>query len=300
MFNLSGKTALITGAGRGVGRGIALALARAGAKVIVNDLDEERAKETVALINKEAMETWNRNNPSTPKDKQDIQKIEANYIPLPFDVTDYEAVESALSSAAFNPNSTSPNSTGSNSPSDDFQVDILINNAGIINNMTMAQFKDTTPDDWRPYIELNLFGVMNCSKAALPNMLKRNFGRIITISSGAGFTGMPLGFSTYGAGKGGAAAFMKHLAIETATQGITANTVALGLMTSAFEGNSSQDTNGTSDSGASPGIEALAKTIPVGRLGTPADVGALCVYLASEEASWLTGQVIHLNGGSLT
>jgi len=91
--------------------------------------------------------------------------------------------------------------------------------------------------------------------------------------------------SLYGAGKGGAIAFMRHLAIELARDGVTANTLALGLM---------------SNAGDAAATKAIAATVPVGRLGTPDDVGAAVVYLASPEASWITGQTIGLNGGSTT
>jgi NAD(P)-dependent dehydrogenase (short-subunit alcohol dehydrogenase family) len=106
----------------------------------------------------------------------------------------------------------------------------------------------------------------------------------VTISSGAGVTGINLGVSLYGAGKGGAIAFMRHLAIENAKAGITANCLALGLM------DNKDDREAT---------EHLARTVPVGRLGTPEDVGAAVVYLVSDEAAWLTAQTIHLDGGSL-
>lgn len=246
MFDISGKTALITGAGQGVGRGIAIALNNAKAKVLINDLYPDRA-EAVA---------------------KEIKNAE----PVAFDVADYDAVESALAS---------------------LDIDILVNNAGIPETMAMLQFKDSTPDDWRPYIDVNLYGVLNCTRAIINQMCEKNWGRVITISSGAGSTGMRNGVSTYAAGKGGALSFMRHLAWENARQGITANTISLGLM------DKIGDVAGE-ESEFSDAIAKLAKGIPVGRLGTPEDVGAMCVYLASPEASWITGQNIHLNGGSLT
>ena len=124
---------------------------------------------------------------------------------------------------------------------------------------------------------------MNCAKAAIGSMIDQQWGRVITISSGAGQIGMNIGVSPYAAGKAGASGFMRHLAIENAKHGVTVNTISLGLVL---------------DDPAM--VEALAKTIPVGRMGTPSDVGALAVYLASDEASWLTGQTIGLNGGALT
>jgi NAD(P)-dependent dehydrogenase (short-subunit alcohol dehydrogenase family) len=127
--------------------------------------------------------------------------------------------------------------------------------------------------------------VMNCVRAVLDGMRARGFGRIITISSGAGQTGLALGVAAYAAGKGGQIAFMRHIALENARSGVTANTLALGLM---------------SNAGGNDVTAVLAKSVPVGRLGTPEDVGAACVFLASNEASWLTGQTIGLNGGNLT
>jgi NAD(P)-dependent dehydrogenase (short-subunit alcohol dehydrogenase family) len=130
-----------------------------------------------------------------------------------------------------------------------------------------------------------VYGVMNCVRAVLASMRERHFGRIVTIASGAGQAGLALGVSAYAAGKGGQIAFMRHVALENAGAGITANTLALGLM---------------SNAGGADVTATLARTVPVGRLGTPEDVGAACVFLASNEAGWLTGQTIGLNGGGLT
>ena len=105
---------------------------------------------------------------------------------------------------------------------------------------------------------------------------------VITISSGAGITGLHIGVSPYAAGKGGAISFMRHLAAETARYGVTANSLALGMMQPA-----------NADATA-----ALVRQIPVGRTGTPDDVGTACVYLASDEAAWMTGQTLHLDGGA--
>jgi NAD(P)-dependent dehydrogenase (short-subunit alcohol dehydrogenase family) len=126
---------------------------------------------------------------------------------------------------------------------------------------------------------------MNCVHTVVHGMCERGYGRIITISSGAGTVGISLGVSAYGAGKGGAISFMRHLAMEVAKDGVTANTVALGLI----------------DNHADPSITAhLAKSVPVGQLGRPEDVAPLCVYLASKEAAWMTGQTLQLNGGNVT
>jgi NAD(P)-dependent dehydrogenase (short-subunit alcohol dehydrogenase family) len=242
MFDLSGRTAVVTGAGQNVGAGIARLLAAQGATVYVNDILEDRAKETVAQI------TDAGGSAST----------------LPFDVTDYEAVVAAIADAG--------------------TVDILVNNAGNggAEGMGLVQFRESEPAGWRGAINVNLFGVLHCSRAVINGMCDRGFGRVITISSGAGITGLHIGVSPYAAGKGGAISFMRHLAAETARYGVTANSLALGMMQPA-----------NADATA-----ALVRQIPVGRTGTPDDVGTACVYLASDEAGWMTGQTLHLDGGA--
>jgi NAD(P)-dependent dehydrogenase (short-subunit alcohol dehydrogenase family) len=242
MFDLSGKVAVVTGAGQNVGAGIARALAAQGATVHVNDIVEERAQQTV----------------------EQIVGAGGSAATAPFDVTDYDAVTDAFAAIG--------------------TVDVLVNNAGNggAEGMGLTQFRDSEPAGWMGAINVNLFGVLHCSRAVINGMCERGFGRVITISSGAGITGLRIGVSPYAAGKGGAIAFMRHLAIENARDGVTANSLALGLM---------QPEN-------SGPVDALAKQIPVGRTGTPDDVGYACVYLASDEASWITGQTLHLDGGA--
>jgi NAD(P)-dependent dehydrogenase (short-subunit alcohol dehydrogenase family) len=242
MFDLTGRTAVVTGAGQNVGAGIARLLAARGATVHVNDIVEDRAKETVAQIT----------------DAGGRASV------APFDVTDYDAVTAAIADVG--------------------TVDILVNNAGNggAEGMGLVQFRESEPAGWRGAINVNLFGVLHCSRAVINGMCERGFGRVITISSGAGITGLRIGVSPYAAGKGGAIAFMRHLAMENARHGVTANSLALGLM---------QPEN-------SGPVDALAKQIPVGRTGTPEDIGGACVYLASDEASWVTGQTIHIDGGA--
>jgi len=242
MFDLSGKVAVVTGAGQNVGAGIARLLAAQGATVHVNDIVEDRAQETVAQI----------------------ADAGGSASTLPFDVTDYDAVVAAIADVG--------------------TVDILVNNAGNggAEGMGLVQFRESDPAGWRGAINVNLFGVLHCSRAVINGMCDRGFGRVITISSGAGITGLHIGVSPYAAGKGGAISFMRHLASETARYGVTANSLALGMMQPA----------------TAAATDALVKQIPVRRTGTPEDVGAACVYLASDEASWMTGQTLHLDGGS--
>jgi 3-oxoacyl-[acyl-carrier protein] reductase len=247
MFDLRGRTALVTGAGQGVGAGIGLALARQGARIGVNDLHVERAQATV----------------------ERIARSGGQAVAIAFDVVDYEGARTGIETveAELGP------------------IDILVNNAGVPEGMTVQPFRESHPGEWRPYIDVNLFGVMNCCRVVINGMVGRGFGRIITISSGAGTVGLSLGVSSYGAGKGGGISFMRHLALENARHGVTANTIALGLI------NNQHD----------PGLTAhVAKSIPVGRLGEPEDVGALCAYLASNESSWMTAQTLQINGGSVT
>lgn len=246
MFEFTERVALVTGAGRNVGAGIALALASQGAAVAVNDFHLDRAEKVA----------------------DDIRAAGGRAIPVAFDVTDLGGVRAGFDEVT--------SKLGA--------VDILVNNAGTggpTEPMRMAAFADLDPEYWDPIIRVNLFGPMTCCRVAVGPMIKRGFGRVITISSGAGQTGMNIGVSPYAAGKAGVGGFMRHFAVENADKGITANTISLGLVLD------------------DPSVAELAQTIPVGRLGKPSDVGALAVYLASNEASWITGQTIGLNGGQL-
>jgi 3-oxoacyl-[acyl-carrier protein] reductase len=164
-------------------------------------------------------------------------------------------------------------------------VDVLVNNAGIPPGMGVVSFRAMDPGEWAKYVDLNLYGVLHCTKAVIDGMCERGFGRVVTISSGAGQVGLALGVSLYAAGKGGAISFMRHLALEVARCGVTANTLALGLM------DNQQDEAVTAQ---------LAESIPTGRLGQPEDVAAAVVFLASDAAAWITGQTIGVNGGSTT
>jgi NAD(P)-dependent dehydrogenase (short-subunit alcohol dehydrogenase family) len=187
---------------------------------------------------------------------------------MPFDVTDRDQVVSMLR------------------PLD---LDIVVNNAGNAGaEMMMPKpFREMDPARWASPIDVNLHGVMNTTHAVLAGMCERGFGRLITIGSGAGVIGLPIGVAPYGAGKGGALSFMRHMAIENASFGVTANSLALGLM---------QMTEVHDEKL----VGKLAATVPCGRLGTGDDLGPAVVWLASDEAAWVTGQTIHINGGSLT
>jgi NAD(P)-dependent dehydrogenase (short-subunit alcohol dehydrogenase family) len=188
---------------------------------------------------------------------------------VPFDVTDRQAVHDGVARAA----------QRFGGP-----VDVLVHNAGIAADFGQGHFRTLDPARWRAPVEINLFGAMNCVSAVVDGMCEAGWGRIVQISSGAARTGSDQGLSLYGAAKSGVEGFIRHLSQELAPLGVTANTLALGLQSNV----------------AGAATDVFAARIPTRRLGTPQDVGAAVVYLASPEASWLTGQILDLNGGSVT
>jgi NAD(P)-dependent dehydrogenase (short-subunit alcohol dehydrogenase family) len=237
-LHLKSKVALVTGGGRGVGRGVCIRLAEEGAKIVVNDYHGRRAERVAA----------------------EIREAGGQALPVEADITDIAKVRAMLAQAVetFGP------------------VDILVNNAGNAGAHTMVPkpFRDTEPAEWEGPLRVNVYGVMNCTHTIVGGMCDRGWGRIVTISSGAGTRGVNIGVAAYSAGKGAGISFTRTLALEVAKFGVTANTLAIGLM-------------GRPD----PKITAaIARSIPVGRTGVPDDVAAACAWLVSEEAAWVTGQ----------
>ena len=195
MFDLTGKVALVTGSGQSVGAGIARTLAAQGATVAVNDVVEERAAATAATIadaGGHACRVRVRRHGSGRGRRRRLPR----------------------SRHALGP------------------VDILVNNAGNAGapGMIVSQFREMDPAVWDRFVAVNFYGVLNCPRAVIDGMCERGWGRVITISSGAGVVGMRMGISIYAAAKSGSIGFMRHLAMEVARQGVTANTLALGLM----------------------------------------------------------------------
>ena len=195
MFDLSGKVALVAGAGRGVGAAIAEMLAAQGASVMVNDLFADRAR---SVANK-------------------IAATGARATAAPFDITDRDAVQSAIgvASGAFGP------------------VDILVNNAGVPPDFQAAEFKDMQPEDWRKFVDLNLYGSVHCIEAVAGGMCERGWGRIVQISSVAARGTFRAGTTMYAASKSGIEAFVRHYSQEVAASGVTVNSLALGRIPAA-------------------------------------------------------------------
>jgi NAD(P)-dependent dehydrogenase (short-subunit alcohol dehydrogenase family) len=161
-------------------------------------------------------------------------------------------------------------------------VDILVNNAGIpADGFVPRPFRAMPVSDWDRFVRLNLYGVLHGVKATVDGMCERGWGRIVTVSSEAGRMGLPSGISLYGASKAAAIGFSRHLALELVDTGVTANCVALGLMAT-----------GPDDDRRPPW--------PTTRLGDAGDVAAAVAFLASDDAEWITGQVLGVNGGALT
>lgn len=183
-----------------------------------------------------------------------------------FDVTNAAAVESALAK---------------------IDVDVLVHNAGVPpGGGRPNRFGDMPVEDWQLQLDLNLVALMRLVQLVLPGQVERGWGRIIQISSGASSRGLPIGVAAYGAAKAGGEALIRHLGVEYGPHGITANSLALGLM---------EGVGGADD----PKLARLIDAVPIGRLGRPSDVGAAVVWLASEPGGLVNGQVIHLNGGTV-
>ncbi len=168
-------------------------------------------------------------------------------------------------------------------------IEILVTSAAISG---FVPFEEITLDDWSRTIAVNLTGTFNCLQAALPDMVTAAWGRIVTISSAAGQTGSQRQ-GHYSASKGGVIALTKTVALEYAAKGITANTIPPFTVDTPM-------LRAAQESKYLPKAEVLARMIPAGRLGTGDDIGATCAFLCSDAASYITGQVIAVNGGALT
>ncbi|HEX3366167.1 3-oxoacyl-[acyl-carrier-protein] reductase [Phenylobacterium sp.] len=242
MFDLTGKTALVTGATGGIGAAIAAALHAQGAHVVLSGTREAVLQERAA-------------------------EFGARVSAVPANLSDPAAVDGLVEAAE----------AAAGAP-----LDILVANAGITKDGLLLRMKD---EDWSEVLKVNLESYFRLSRAATKGMMRRRHGRIIGITSVVGVTGNP-GQANYAASKAGMIGFSKALAAEVATRGITVNCVAPGFIESPM-------TDALTDAQKAQ----IMATIPAGRLGVGADVAAACVYLASQEAAYVTGQTLHVNGG---
>ena len=241
MFDLTGKTALVTGATGGIGGAIARSLHAQGATVVVSGTREPLLAELVSALGARAHA-------------------------VPCNLSDKDAVEALIGHAE---SAAGP-------------LDILVNNAGITRDGLIVRMKD---EDFTDVIGVNLEVAFRLARSVVRGMMKRRSGRIISITSVVGVTGNA-GQVNYAASKAGLIGFTKSLAQEVASRGITANCVAPGFISTAM-------TEALSDAQR----DTMMAAIPAGRFGESKDVAAAVAYLASNEAAYVTGQTLHVNGG---
>lgn len=241
MFDLSGKTALVTGATGGIGEAIAKALHAQGATVGLSGRNEIKLEALKHELNDQAAF-------------------------LPADLSQDGAIEDLIKRA--------DEALG--------QIDILINNAGLTRDGLSMRMKD---EDWQDVLDVNLTAPFKLAQAVQRGMMKRRFGRIINIASVVGVTGNP-GQCNYVASKAGMIGWSKSMAAEVASRGITVNCVAPGFIATAMTDDLSDDQK-----------EKINATIPMQRMGASEDIAAATAFLASDEAGYVTGATIHVNGG---
>lgn len=241
MFQLNGKTALVTGASGGLGGAIARALHAQGATVALSGTRKEALDALAGELG---------------------ERVHV----LPCDLSDAAQVEALVPSAE--------KAMGG--------LDILVNNAGLTRDGLIMRMKD---DDWDKVIAVNLSAAFRLSRAAVKGMMRRKSGRVVSITSVVGVTGNP-GQTNYCASKAGLIGMTKSLAAEVASRNITVNCVAPGFIESPM-------TDALNDKQK----EGILASVPAGKLGQGADIAAAVVYLASDEAGYVTGQTLHVNGG---
>lgn len=241
MFDLSGKTALVTGASGAIGGAIARALHAQGATVAISGTRKDALDALATALGSRAHV-------------------------LPCDLMDQKAVEALVPSAEEKMQ----------------KLDILVANAGVNSDNLFVQLRD---EDWDKVIAVNLTATFRLTRAAVSRMMRRRWGRVIGISSVVGFTGNP-GQGNYTASKAGMVGMIKSVAAEYAKRNITANSIAPGLIATAMTEKLNEKQR-----------EAILARIPAAKLGTSEDVAAAAVFLASNEAGYVNGQTIHVNGG---
>jgi NAD(P)-dependent dehydrogenase (short-subunit alcohol dehydrogenase family) len=254
ILDLKGRIGLVTGAGQGVGRAVALRFADNGAGgVVVNDFRLERAQAVAA----------------------EVEKMGVKAMAAQCDVTDFAAVTAMFEQARAQFGG----------------VDILVNNAGNAgadpSRVVRKPFWEQEPKDWEPFLGTNLFGVLNCVRAAGPAMIARKYGKIVTVISDAGRVGEP-NLEIYSGAKAGAAGFMRAVAKDLGRAGITANCVALGATNTPAIARTTADPET---------LKRMLKVYQIKRVGEPEDAANMILFLSSDASSWITGQTIPVNGG---
>ena len=241
MFDLTGKTALITGASGGIGGAIARALHQQGATVAISGTRRAVLDELAGAL----------------KERVHV---------LTCDLADKDEVEALVPKAEQAMD----------------KLDILVANAGVARDNLLVQLRD---EDWDQVVAVYLTATFRLARAAVRGMMRRRFGRVIGITSVVGVTGNP-GQTNYTASKAGMIGMIKSIAAEYAKRGVTANLIAPGFIASAMTDKLNEKQR-----------EAILVRVPAERLGSGAEVAAAAVFLASDEAAYVTGQTLHVNGG---
>jgi 3-hydroxybutyrate dehydrogenase len=251
---LNGKTALITGGGRGIGREIALTFAREGARIAVAARTSEQVEQVAREIGNGA-------------------------IALVCDVSDSESVTRMFSDMR--------ERLG--------EADILVNNAGIAESATIV---NTTDELWHRHISINLSGTFYCTRAALPAMLKKGWGRVINIASIAAKTGAPY-VAAYTASKHGVLGLTRTVSLEVATRGVTVNAICPGYVETDMVSRGVEQITAKTRLTAEEALDSLKKMSPQNRFVTPEEVAAIALLLASDEGRGINGQGINVDGGAV-
>ena len=258
-MKLENRIALITGGGRGIGRTIALAFAREGALVVV----AARSSEQVAKVACEIAD-----------------QFPTRAMPVSCDVSDPKRVEKMFATV---------NQTFGRGP------DILVNNAGIAESAPLTKTDDEL---WQRHIAINLSGTFYCTRAALPQMIERGWGRIINIASIAGKTGAPY-IAAYSASKHGVLGLTRSAALEVAAKGITVNAICPGYVDTDMTTRGIENITKKTGLSADQAMESIKKMSPQNRIIEPEEVAALALLLATEEGRGINGQAINVDGGSV-
>tara|TARA_B100000686_G_scaffold88845_1_gene95543 strand:- start:4050 stop:4814 length:765 start_codon:yes stop_codon:yes gene_type:complete len=248
-YGIEGKVAIVTGAGRGMGREVARKLVDLGANVVINDVSLEDAKSSIEDIS---------------------NSVNNEMFAIDGDITNKNDVDNLILK-------TSEKFGG---------IDILVNNAGVLRPTKVIDIEE---EEWDWVVNVNLKGTYLCSRAVLPSMMSRGWGRIVNFSSTAGKNISTVGGAHYTAAKAGILGFTRHLAKEAAQFGITVNSVCPGLIATEMVLSTINEAQ----------IKSYESSFPISRMGQPYEVADLVAFLASNKASYITGASLDINGGDL-